>query len=92
MFLLAQVTVDVPRMSLSLQFLASSQTSTPTVMNATCSDIQNNTQYNCTAEITMGIIPSVNTMQSVNVTVIGPYGSSSSVMVVQQSMQNCIYN
>jgi len=61
-------------------------------MNATCSDIRNNTQYNCTAEITMDIIPSVDTIQSVNVTVSGPYGSSSSVMEVQQSMQNYIIN
>jgi len=71
-----------------LQFLASSQTNTPTAMNATCSDIPNNIQYNCTAEITMDITPSIEIIQSVNVTVSGPYGSGSSVMVIEQSMQN----
>ena len=74
-------------MSLILQFLASYQTGTPTVMDATCSEIQNNIQYNCTAEFTVDIIPSVEIMQSVNVTVSGPYGSSSSTMEVEESMQ-----
>ena len=72
-------------MSLILKFLTSYQTGTPTVMDATCSDIQNNIQYNCTAEFTVDLIPSVEVIQSVNVTVSGPYGSSSSVMEVEQS-------
>ena len=36
-------------------------------------------QYNCTAEFAVDIIPSVNTIESVNVTVSGPYGSASSL-------------
>ena len=69
-------------MSLMLQFITSYQTGTPTVMDANCSDIQNNIQYNCTAEFTVDIIPSVEIIQSVNVTVSGPYGSNSSMMEV----------
>ena len=72
-------------MSLILKFLTSYQTGPPTVMDATCSDIQNNIQYNCTAEFTVDIIPSVEIIQSVNVTVSSPYGSNSSVMEVEQS-------
>ena len=74
--------VDYPRMSLTLQF---STTGTPTTV-IICSGIQNNIQYNCTAEFTVDIIPSVELIQSVNVTVSGPYGSNSSVMEVDQSM------
>ena len=55
-------------------------------MDATCSDIQNIIQYNCTAEYTVSIIPSVEIIQSVNVTVRGPYGSNCSVMEVEESM------
>ena len=72
-------------MSLLLKFLVSYQSGTPTVMDATCSDVQNNVQYNCTAEFTVDIIPSVEIIQSVNVTVRGPYGSNSSVMEIEQS-------
>ncbi|XP_065910485.1 uncharacterized protein [Dysidea avara] len=82
--LFAYVMVDVPRMSLMLQFLTSYQTGTPKVMDANCSDIQNNIQYNCTAELTVDIIPSVEIIQSVNVTVRGPYGSNCSVMEVEE--------
>ena len=36
-------------------------------------------QYNCIAEFAVDIIPSVDTIESVNVTVSGPYGSASSL-------------
>ena len=42
-------------------------------------------QYNCTAEFAVDINPSVDTIESVNVTVIGPYGSSSSLKNINQS-------
>ena len=84
--LYVQVTVDLPIMSLMLTFSASHQFTIPTVTNATCSDIQNNIQYYCTAEFSVDIIPSVEIIQSVTVTVSGPYGSSSSAMEVEQSM------
>ena len=73
-------------MSLTLQFSTTYQTGAPTVMDATCSDIQNNIQYNCTAEFIVDIIPSVEIIQSVNVTVSSPYGSNCSVMEVEESM------
>ena len=80
-------------MSLMLKFLTSYQTNIPTVVvDAMCNNTQNDTQYNCTAEFPVEIYPSVDTIQLVNVTVSGPYGSSSSVMVVQQSMYECIQN
>ena len=69
-----------------LWFITSYQTGTTTVTDATCSGIQNNIQYNCTAEFTVYINPSVEIMQSVKVTVSGPYGNSSSVMEVEESM------
>ena len=72
-------------MSRMLQFQASYQTGSPTVMDATCSDIQDNIQYNCTAEFTVDIIPSVEILQSVNVTISGPYGSNYLVMETEQS-------
>jgi len=50
-------------------------------MDATCSDIQDNIQYNCTAEFTL---PSVEIIQSVNVTVSGPYGSNYSVVHIKK--------
>ena len=76
-----------------LQFQASYQTGSPTVMNATCGDIQDNIQYNCTAEFTVDIIPSVEIIQSVNITVSGPCGSSSitSVLEAEQSMYYVLY-
>ena len=83
---LLQVTVNFPSASVLLKFHASYQTGSPTVMDATCSDIQDNIQYNCTAEFTVDIIPSVEIIQSVNVTVSGPYGSNYSVVEVEQSM------
>ena len=46
-------------------------------------------QYNCTAEFAVDVIPSVDTIESVNVTVSGPYGSASSLRSVNQS-QCCI--
>ena len=78
-------------MSLMLKFLTSYQTGTPTVVDAICSDTQNDIQYNCTAEISVDIIPSVEIIQSVNVTVSGSYGSSSSVMEVYQSTYTTYY-
>ena len=75
-----------------VKFQASYQTGSPTVMDATCSDIQDNIQYNCTAEFTVDIIPSVEIIQSVNVTVSGPCGSSSTIMEEQQSMFFFYYN
>ena len=36
-------------------------------------------QYNCTVEFAVDIIPSVDTIESVSVTVSGPYGSASSL-------------
>ena len=73
-------------MSLILPFSASYQTGSPTVMDAMCNDIQNNILYNCTAEFVLDIIPSVEIIQSVDVTVIGPYGSNSFVMETEESM------
>ena len=84
-YLYIQVMVDFPRMSRMLQFTASYQTGSPAMMDATCSDIQDNMQYNCTAEFTVDIIPSVEMIQSVNVTVIGPYGSAYAAVEVEQS-------
>ncbi|XP_065888473.1 uncharacterized protein [Dysidea avara] len=78
------VMVDFHRMSMMLRFITSYQTGTTTVTDATCSGIQNNIQYNCTAEFTVDINPSVEIMQSVKVTVSGPYGNSSSVMEVEE--------
>jgi len=75
-------------MSLMLTFSASYnyQFSTPILVDATCSAIHNKIQYNCTAELSIGIIHSTDVTRSVNVTVTGPYGSNSSVMEVQESM------
>ena len=42
-------------------------------------------QYNCTAEFAVDIIPTNVTIESVNVTVSGPYGSASSLRNVDQS-------
>ena len=86
-----QVTVNFPRMSLLLKFQARYQTGSPTVMDATCSDIQDNIQYNCTAEFTVEIIPLVEIMRSVNVTVDGPYGSNYSVVDVEQSKHSILF-
>ena len=52
-------------------------------------------QYNCTAEFAVDIIPSVDTIESVNVTGSGPYGSASSLKSVHlQSVsksEKCTY-
>ena len=64
-------------MSKNLIFSASYQTGNSNSQSATCSSLSN-MQYNCTAEFAVDIIPSVDTVESVNVTVSGPYGSSSS--------------
>ena len=73
-------------MSLILTFSASYQTGSPTVMDAMCNDIQNDILYNCTAEIVIDIIPSVEKIQSVNVIVSGPYGNNSFEMETEESM------
>ena len=41
-------------------------------------------QYNCTVEFTVDINPSVNIIESVTVTVSGPYGSTSSLKNINQ--------
>ena len=71
-------------MSLSLTFSASYQTGNSNSQSATCS-LLSDMQYNCTAEFTVDVIPSVDTIESVNVTVSGPYGSASSLRNVTQS-------
>ena len=45
--------------------------------SATCSSLSD-MRYNCTAELTVDIIPSF-TIKPLNVTVSGPYGSNSSI-------------
>ena len=83
--------VDIQTTSLMLQFLTRCQTGIPTRKNATCSNIQNTTQYNCSAETT--IFPLAKRIQLVNVTVSGPYGSnSSSVVEIEQSKHTHYYN
>jgi len=77
-------------MSLMLKFLTSYQTITPVVVDAICNNTQNDTQYSCSAEFIVDINPSIETIESVNVTVSGPYGNSSSVMEVYQSTGVCI--
>jgi len=71
-------------MSKNLTFSASYQTGNSNSQSATCSSLFD-MQYNCTAEFFVDIIPSVDTIESVNVTVSGPYGSSSSLRNVDQS-------
>ena len=71
-------------MSLSLTFSASYQIGNSNSQSATCS-LLSDMQYNCTAEFAVNIIPSVDKIESVNVTVTGPYGSASSLRNVDQS-------
>ena len=71
-------------MSLSLTFSASYQTGNSNSQSATCS-LLSDMQYNCTAEFAVDIIPSVDTIESANVTVSGPYGSATSLKNVNQS-------
>ena len=71
-------------MSKSLTFSASYQTGNSSSQSATCS-LLSDVQYNCTAEFAVDIIPSVDTIESVNVTVSGPYGSASSLRNIDQS-------
>jgi len=77
-------------MSLMLTFSAHYQTSIPTVMDAMCNEIHNNTQYNCTAELVIDVT-SVEIIQSVNIIVSGPYGSNSIIMETEQSMYYELY-
>ena len=76
-------------MSLSFTFSASYQTGNSNSQSATCS-LLSDMQYNCTAEFAVDIIPSVDTIELVSVTVTGPYDSASSLRNVNQS-QFCIY-
>ena len=71
-------------MSKMLKFSANYQTGNSASQLATCSSLSD-MQYNCTAEFTVNIIPSVDKIESLNVTVSGPYGSSSSVRNINQS-------
>ena len=71
-------------MSKNLTFSASYQTGNSNSQSATCSSLSD-MQYNCTAEFTVDIIPSVDTVESINVTVSGPYGSSSFLRNIDQS-------
>ena len=71
------------KMSLSLTLSASYQTGNSNSQSATCS-LLSDMQYNCTAEFAVDVIPSVDTIESVNVTVSGPYGSASSLRNVNQ--------
>ena len=75
-------------MSLSLTFSASYQTGNSNSQSATCS-LLSDMQYNCTAEFAVDVIPSVDTIESVNVTVSGPYGSASSLRNVNQTESEC---
>ena len=78
-------------MSLSLTFSANYQAGNSNSQSATCS-LLSDMQYNCTAEFTVDIIPSVDTIESVNVTVSGPYGSASSLKSVRLSKSGkCMY-
>ena len=71
-------------MSKSLTFSASYQTGNSSSQSATCS-LLSNMQYNCTAEFAVDIIPSVGRIESVNVTVSGPYSSASTMDNKNQS-------
>ena len=71
-------------MSLSLTFSASYQTGNSNSQSATCS-LLSDMQHNCTAEFAVDVIPSVDTIESVNVTVSGPYGSALSLRNVNRS-------
>ena len=71
-------------MSKNFIFSASYQTGNSNSQSATCSSLSD-IQYNCTAEFAVDIIPSVDTIESVNVTVSGPYGSASSLRNINQS-------
>ena len=65
-------------MSLLLVFSASYQkTGNSNSQSATCS-LLSDMQYNCTAEFAVDILRSVDTIESVTVTVCGSYGSASS--------------
>ena len=63
-------------MSLSLIFSASYQTGNNNNQSAMCS-LLSDMQYNCTAEFALDVIPLVDTIESVNVTVSGPYSDNS---------------
>jgi len=64
-------------MSRNLTFSAIYQTGNSNSQSPTCFSLSD-MQYNCIAESGVDIIPSVDTIESVNVTVSGPYGSASS--------------
>ena len=63
-------------MSLSLNFSASYRIGNSTSQSATCY-LLSDMWYNCTANFSVDIIPSVNAIESLNLTASGPYGSIS---------------
>ena len=69
-----------------LSFLASYQNGSNS-QSATCSSLSI-VQYNCTANLPVDISPSVNTTESLNVTVTvnGPYGSNSSDFTINPNL------
>ena len=68
-------------MSSNLTFSASYQTGNINSQSARCFPLSD-MQYNCTAKFAIDVIPSVDTIQSVNVAVSGPYGDNSSVSTI----------
>ena len=78
--------MDTPWISLSLTYSASYQTGDSTSGSTTCS-LLSDIQYNCMADFS--IISNV-TIESVSVTVSGPYGSASSLRNKNQS-QCCVH-
>ena len=70
-------------MSLSLKCSASYQAGSSSSQIATCS-LLSDMQYNCTAEFPV-VIPSNVTVESLNVTFSGPYGSATSLRNISES-------
>ena len=70
----------------SASFKTSNSSSQSTKQSAACS-LLSEMQCNCRAEFAFGIIPPVDALQSVNVTVMvsGPYGSNSSLRNINES-------
>ena len=84
MLLRMQVTVTKPRTSLLLNFSASHQTGSSSSQSAMCSSLSD-MQYNCTAKFAVDINASVDMIESMTVSVSGPYGSASSLKKINQS-------
>ena len=79
--------METPWISLSLIFSASYQTGDSTTESTECS-LLSDMQYNCTAEFFN--ILSV-TLESVSVTVSGPYGSASLSLEDMNQSQYCVH-